>query len=167
MVGTTARDDDSDGPRTGITVEALYNELHESVETADDAADDPDARVERVVRGALDDRFSDDEFGFDEELVKANLDELLLVLVGVRESKTHGKALIGDLTDHFGAQLSPGTVYPRLHGLADAGFLDAQEMVRTKEYRLADTVDGAHRVERAMRQHLALAAVFYAALEEF
>ncbi|MFC7153852.1 helix-turn-helix transcriptional regulator [Halomarina halobia] len=156
-----------------MTIDELYDEL--LTQAADDrtvtvAAEastrGPEARTRRLIRSVLDDLFQDASFAFDETLVKDNLDELLLVLIGVRGSKTHGKALMGDLAHLFDTQLSPGTVYPRLHELAESGVLAPREMVRTKEYRVSERADAVRRLERSMRQHLALAAVFYAALEE-
>ncbi|WP_254546090.1 helix-turn-helix transcriptional regulator [Halomarina pelagica] len=159
--------------RNRVTIEELYDELTERsadgrtvvVEPGDSTAA-PGVRTQRLVRGVVDDLFPEGSFTFDEALVKDNLDELLLVLVGIRESKTHGKALMGDLARSFDSQLSPGTVYPRLHGLATSGLLTPQEMVRTKEYRLDERAEVVGRLERSMRQHLTLAAVLYAALEE-
>ena len=67
---------------------------------------------------------------------------------------------MSDLEAVFGADLSPGVVYPRLHELEEEGLLEVQELVRTKEYRIADGERVRERIEGAMRQHLALAAVF-------
>jgi DNA-binding PadR family transcriptional regulator len=104
-------------------------------------------------------------FSFGESYVKTSLDELLLSLVGLRASDTHGKQLLDDLASEFDTVLSPGTVYPRLHGLCDSDLLEQRELVKTKEYTL-DNGDVARRqVAEAARQHLALGMVFHAALE--
>jgi DNA-binding PadR family transcriptional regulator len=108
----------------------------------------------------------DDPFAFDESVVKGNLDEILLMLVALRDSDTHGKGLMEDLETVFDADLSPGTVYPRLHDLDDDDLLRVQELVRTKEYRIDDDEDARDRIEEAMRQHLALGFFFYAARDE-
>jgi len=110
--------------------------------------------------------FGGEAFSFDEEHVKSSLDELLVSLVAVRSSDTHGKQLLDDLAEEFDTILSPGTVYPRLHDLCDADVLEQRELVKTKEYALADA-DGARAdVAAAARQHLALGMVLHAALEE-
>ncbi len=57
------------------------------------------------------------------ELLKGNLDMLLLAIVGVRSA--HGYAIIEELrrrSDHA-LDLPEGTVYPALHRLERAGFL--------------------------------------------
>jgi DNA-binding PadR family transcriptional regulator len=71
-----------------------------------------------------------------------------------------------DLERVFGAELSPGTVYPRLHELEEEGALQVQELVRTKEYRIDDFELCREEVEAAMRQHLALGFFFKAALDD-
>jgi PadR family transcriptional regulator, activator of gas vesicle formation len=105
-----------------------------------------------------------EDFRFDEQLLKENLEAVLLVLIAVRDG-AHGKRLMGDLADFFDAQLSPGTVYPRLHDLEADGVLEVHELVRTKEYSIDDDEGARERIERAMYQHLALGAVFRGALE--
>jgi len=107
---------------------------------------------------------ADVEVDFDDAMIKENLEVILLVFVSMRDG-AHGKRLMGDLSDVFGAQLSPGTVYPRLHELEAAGVLSVHELVRTKEYTIADEARARELVERAMGQHFALGAVFRSALE--
>ncbi|MFW5964172.1 MAG: PadR family transcriptional regulator [Natronomonas sp.] len=102
---------------------------------------------------------------FEESYVKTSLDELLLSLVGLRTADTHGKQLLDDLASEFDTVLSPGTVYPRLHGLCDGDVLEQRELVKTKEYTLADEDAARAQVAEAARQHLALGMVFHAALE--
>ena len=117
-------------------------------------------------RAAIEAVFADagTDFDFDDAIVKENLEAILLVLISLRGS-AHGKRLMGDLSDVFDAQLSPGTVYPRLHDLEAAGVLSVHELVRTKEYTIADAKRARERIERAMYQHLALGAVFRSSLE--
>lgn len=98
--------------------------------------------------------------------VRSDLDELLLALVAVREGGTHGKGLIEGLEELFDASLSPGTVYPHLHDLADEGVLSTHELVRCKEYRLEDDGHAGDRVAEAARQHLALGLFLHAAAGE-
>lgn len=146
----------------GVSVEQLYRELTD----ADTVASDSASRSGEVVDAVTDQLFPGRSFTFDEQLVKNSLDELLLVLVALRDGDTHGKGLMEDLSQVFGARLSPGTVYPRLHELEDRDLLEMHELVRTKEYRLEDDGDARSRIETAMQQHLALGFVFYSALDE-
>lgn len=147
----------------GVSVGRLYREMVGGVAETD--GDAVEQRSEAILASVTESLF-DDEFEFDDETVKANLDEILLMLVALRESQTHGKGLMEDLKYVFGAELSPGTVYPRLHELEEQGVLQVQELVRTKEYRIDDPEKCREHVERSMRQHLALGFFFRAALEE-
>ncbi|MFC7199452.1 PadR family transcriptional regulator [Halospeciosus flavus] len=108
-----------------------------------------------------------DQFRFDDGLVKESLDELLVSLVALRAEGTHGKALIEALDSVFDVDLSPGTVYPRLHRLDERGILDVHEMVRTKEYTVADEGAVRNLATDAMYQHCAMALFFCTALEQF
>jgi DNA-binding PadR family transcriptional regulator len=109
--------------------------------------------------------FDSESFTFDEGNIKSSLDELLLSLVALRSSNTHGKQLLDDLETEFDTALSPGTVYPRLHKLCDKGVLEQRELVKTKEYTVSDEGDTHERIAEAARQHLALGMVLHAALE--
>jgi len=106
--------------------------------------------------------------GVSDAFVKDNLAAILLTLVWRRQghAETNGKALMDGLATTFGARLSPGTVYPCLHELAEEGILAVQERVRTKEYGIADPDAAAARIEREMHQHLALARLFAATLDD-
>ncbi|GGN16920.1 PadR family transcriptional regulator [Halarchaeum nitratireducens] len=106
------------------------------------------------------------DFAFDEATIKHSLDELLLALIALRGDGTHGKQLMDDLEGTFDAELSPGTVYPRLHGLEESGAIDVHEMVRTKEYTVADEAAARERVREAMAQHLAIGRVLQHALAD-
>jgi DNA-binding PadR family transcriptional regulator len=66
----------------------------------------------------------------------------------------------------FDTELSPGTVYPRLHDLDDQGLLRARELVQTTEYLVDGDEAAGERVESAMRQHLALGCLLSVALDE-
>jgi hypothetical protein len=151
----------ANGPQ-GASVEQLYRELRD----ADPVAGDSATRSRDVVDAVTEQLFPGRSFRFDEALVKNSLDELLLVLVALRDGDTHGKGLMKDLSQVFDARLSPGTVYPRLHDLEDDDLLEMHELVRTKEYRLADDGDEHQRIETAMQQHLALGFIFYSALQD-
>lgn len=102
----------------------------------------------------------------DGSLVKQNLDVILLALVRTTDGETHGKALMNRLSDLFGTHLSPGTLYPRLHALEDAGLLEVHERVRTKEYSVADDEAVAEFVGQHARQHLLLGQLLRDALVE-
>lgn len=159
---------DADGStpeNTGATVDRLYEEMR----ATDDGAAvrfAPDQPLEPVLGRVLDGLFDDGEARLDEQMVKENLDEILLLLIAARESDRHGKALIGDLTTVFDAHLSPGTVYPQLHELDELDILDVKPLVRTKEYEIADEEAMTDRIESAMRQHLAMGMFLRAALSE-
>ncbi len=105
----------------------------------------------------------DTNAGFDERVVKDNLEEVVLLLVALRGS-THGKELISDLTQCFDARLSPGTVYPCLHGLEEEGILTVHKCVRTKEYSIADPDRARARLGARMRQQVLLGLYFSACL---
>lgn len=149
---------------TALLRDALGDVTVTVADSLDDAVETADDRSARAVSAALDELGLPRTFRFDEDRVKANLDDLLLALVHLRGEETHGKGLMSDLARLFDTNASPGTVYPRLHDLADEGLLEAVELVRTKEYHLADEGTVRTRLHRSMRQHLALAAVFEAAL---
>ncbi|AEH38147.1 helix-turn-helix transcriptional regulator [Halopiger xanaduensis] len=134
--------------------------------TGADAGTDAGNSVEREldslleqVQGAL----ATDDIQFDEALIKENLDEVLLMLIALRE-ETHGKELLSDLTHLFDATLSPGTVYPALHDLKEEDVLAMHTKVRTKEYSIDDEAYVREAVEQTMRQHLAFGLLLYAFL---
>lgn len=154
---------------SGVSVGRLYQELIQSgtVEADDDGVRlAPDQLSEEILSSVTNTLFNGESFSFEESVVKGNLDEILVLLVALRESETHGKGLMEDLATVFDSRLSPGTVYPRLHDLEEEGVLCMQELVRTKEYRIEDEETTKDLVESAMHQHLALGFFFYAALGE-
>ena len=132
---------DLDGDHHTLDVEQLYREFTGTTPTeangsptVPDATDEaPADRSARLVDGTMATLYPMDRFRFDEGVVKASLEDLLLLLVLTRGEETHGKGLMDDLGRLFDARLSPGTVYPRLHDLAEEGLLDSVEKVRTKE----------------------------------
>ena len=149
----------------GVSVEQLYQELT-AIESSPTDEGEPGYRSKEIVETVTEQLFPDRTFQFEEDLVKNSLDELLLVLVSLRDGETHGKGLMEDLSSLFNARLSPGTVYPRLHDLEEDGVLRMHELVRTKEYRIDNHEETRARIEAAMTQHLALGFVFYSALDE-
>jgi hypothetical protein len=152
-------------------VNTLIQELSAGNEAGIDAAapDAPTAGTETdpkdVVSSAMETLDVDDSFEFDDEIVKQNLDEILVALIALRDG-THGKALIDDLSRLFDAELSPGTVYPRLHDIKNEGVLAMHELVRTKEYSVDDPSAAREQVERAMYHHLALGLFLHESLDE-
>jgi DNA-binding transcriptional ArsR family regulator len=156
----------SGGTAGNVTVEQLQNELQSDHSTDDSVQLAPDQRAEAILNQVLT-QMDTSGFQFDEATVKSELEELLLVLVAHREQGTHGKGLMGDLATVFDTRLSPGTVYPQLHDLEETGLLEAQELVRTKEYRIDDTEETYRQIEAAMLQHQVLGLFFELALTEF
>ncbi|OLZ39724.1 PadR family transcriptional regulator [Natrinema saccharevitans] len=133
-----------------------------SLGSTEDSTRDVERELDELmeqVNGAL----PTDEVQFDEAIIKENLDEILLMLIALHE-ETHGKELLSDLTHLFGAQLSPGTVYPSLHNLEDEDVLSMHAKVRTKEYSIDDEEYVRATVERTMVQHLAFGLLLYAFL---
>ena len=145
------------------TLRSLLGEL-DGVGDAGSRAD-PTERTEAVVEETADTIFDGGRLAVDEGLVKQSLPELLTALVELRASETHGKGVMDDLEEFFGANLSPGTVYPVLHDLEEEGLLSVHELVQTKEYNVEDPETAAEMLRRAMGQHLALGLVFQQALE--
>jgi DNA-binding transcriptional ArsR family regulator len=156
----------SGGTAGNVTIEQLQNELRSDHSTDDGVRLAPDQGAEAILNQVLT-QMDSSGFQFDEATVKSELEELLLVLVAHRDQDTHGKGLMGDLATVFDTRLSPGTVYPQLHDLEEAGLLEAQELVRTKEYRIDDTEGMYSRIEAAMLRHQVLGLFFEMALAEF
>jgi DNA-binding transcriptional ArsR family regulator len=98
-----------------------------------------------------------------EKNVIAELDDILLLLIAVRDGAC-GKELLQDLRRVFGANLSPGTVYPHLTGLEDEGMLAFTELKTRKVYRIADTEAVFNQVEPSVNRSLMLLLVLKALL---
>ena len=138
-----------------------------SLRTELDGTDgESDAATVSAVASTADRSVFSDRFAFDDDRIKGALDELLVMLIGIRSSGTHGTQLIDDLEGQFDTALSPGTVYPRLHDLCDEGVLERRELVRIKEYTISDPEDARETIAESARQHLALGLAFKTALEE-
>jgi hypothetical protein len=155
-----------DGNASGVTLTQLQNELHSDHSTDDGIRRAPDQGAEAIlnrVRTQLD----SPGYQFDEAAVKSTLAELLVALVDCCDQDTNGKRLMDDLATVFDTRLSPGTVYPQLHSLEDLGLLRSQELVRTKEYQIADTDVAYSLIETAMLRHQVLGLFFEGALESF
>ena len=157
---------DPEAESTPTTVESLLHELDSVGQPeARFAPSEADDAVAATLAAALRNLVGDDEFAFDEGMLKQNLEPVLVTLVALQERGTHGKALMSDLAGLFGADLSPGTVYPALHDLDDEELLRVHEMVRTREYRVEDSEAAKTMIAEAMYQHLALGLFFYETLQ--
>ncbi|RQG94429.1 helix-turn-helix transcriptional regulator [Natrarchaeobius chitinivorans] len=139
-----------------------------SESNAPDASEGSTDAVERELgelMSQVDGALPTDEVEFDEDIVKENVDEILLMLIALRDG-THGEQLISDLSSFFGTQLSPGTIYPSLHELNEDEVLSMHARVRTKEYSIANEDYARSTIEDAMVQHLAFGLLLYAFLSQ-
>jgi hypothetical protein len=116
---------DSDGNPASVDNELLMAEYTETRLT-DDAVE--------TLNGWVGDEFLR---SCDRETVTTYLDTLLLLLIVVR-GRASGKELRQDLRRVFGADLSSGTVYPKLNELEDDGKLVSHELKRRKVYTVTD-----------------------------
>jgi len=159
--GLGAENVETDGE--GLTIEHLRREFR--ADDGDDALRFAPEQESEVLLEEVLETLGVDAFRFDEDSIKMNLQELLLVLVAYREQGSHGKGLMADIATIFETRISPGTLYPNLHELEDEGLLEAQELVRTKEYQVTDPSGVKNCIRTAMEQHLVLGLFFQAALE--
>jgi len=161
-------DADTGAEDEGATLGQLYDELRSGdvVSDGESVRFVPEQDAEVILHDVTTALFGDSGFEFRESVVKENLDEVLLLLVAHRSAEINGKSLMNDLAAVFDTRLSPGTLYPQLHELDDEGLLQAQELVRTKEYQVDDKEALVERVAAATEQHLALGLFLQAALEE-
>jgi len=156
------------------------------VAAGDTAGQSPDERLTPLVSGHVPDRTStpadrggewdellssageaaaDGGAAVDNGLVTESLDEILLAMIASSSTETHGTGLMEELERQFDVQLSPGTVYPRLHELEDDGTLAVHELVQTKQYSVSDRSAAKSRIERAVQQHLAMGMFLQTALD--
>lgn len=98
-----------------------------------------------------------------EKTVITELDDILLLLIAVR-GEACGKELLHDIRRLFGADLSPGTVYPHLTDLADEDLLAMTEQKTRKVYWISDIEDTFDRVESTVNRTLTLSLVLKALL---
>ena len=149
-----------------LTIDELSREVRNFNSNASHRVSTPERRAKELIDETVYQLFPEQSFRFDDEIVKNSLDELLLVLIALRDEQTHGKELMNDLASVFDSRLSPGTVYPRLHELEEEGMLAVHELVRTKEYRINDPEATRMAIQAAMSQHIALGYVLFTALQE-
>jgi len=112
-------------------------------ELSDEAVDRIGGWVENSTLQAVDDRH-----------VLANLDEILLIFIGIRGQAT-GKELSTDLQRVFDTDLSAGTVYPRLTALEEQESLAVREFPRRKVYSLREPTTVCDRIESDVERTLA------------
>lgn len=105
------------------------------------------------------------DIAVDDGLVTQSLEEILLAMIAVADGGTHGTGLMEGLEDQFGAQLSPGTVYPRLHDLEADDTLQMHELIQTKQYGIADSDAAAEQIAESAYQHLALGLFLHSSLD--
>lgn len=92
------------------------------------------------------------------EQIIQQLDEILLLLIVIR-GKSSGKELRQDLDRLFGADLSPGTVYPHLSNLASDDILNTTELARRKIYSISDMKTVVTQVEPSINKLLTFSTV--------
>jgi len=123
-----------------------------------------DAIPESLLDSVIDD-VADGDLAVDDGLVTQTLDEILLAVIALSDEETHGTGLMEALSRLFDAQLSPGTVYPRLHDLEADGTLTVHELVQTKQYSIDDTETAASQIERAAYRHFVMGTFLQASLD--
>ncbi len=123
-----------------------------------------DAIPESLLASVIDD-IADGDIAVDDGLVTQNLDEILLAMIALSDEETHGTGLMEALSRLFDAQLSPGTVYPRLHDLEAEDTLTVHELVQTKQYSIDDTETAASRIEEAAYRHFVIGMFLHASLD--
>ena len=158
-----------DSPRTEEIAEAPENagpmsgrELLGASRQADETSG-----LARVVEDSAERLFETEpgRLDIDEEKTKSSLAELLVASVAASDTRPHGKLLIDDLSNTLDTSVSPGTLYPELHGLSDDGILTQHELVHTKVYGIDDRAAARERLLRGARTHLLLAQVLYSAVD--
>ena len=140
--------------------------LVETLRSHDVGEEDPAAVTAEILTETERSIEDADRLRVDRGLVTQSLEELLLMLVGLRTTDASGKGIMEDLDRFLGAQPSPGTVYPTLHDLEERGLLDVHELVQTKEYLIDDEGAAAQALREAARQHRAMGQLFQRALED-
>lgn len=108
---------------------------------------------------------NDQTHAVSDEIVTEHVDEILLVLIAVRDGAC-GKELLQDIRQLFGTDLSPGTVYPHLIDLADDGVLEMQKLSKRKLYHLSDPDAMSAQVDHAVDQFLLFSLFLKGALTE-
>jgi len=137
------------------------------VGTSDPSAHDTasrDAIPESMLASVIQD-IADGDLAVDDGLVTQSLDEILLAIIALSDDETHGTGLMEALSRLFDAQLSPGTVYPRLHDLEADDTLTVHELVQTKQYSIQDAETSASKIEQAAYKHFVVGMFLHASLD--
>jgi PadR family transcriptional regulator PadR len=71
-----------------------------------------------------------------------------LILFLLSKEKMHGQALADEIARRRGERPSPGTIYPALKSLREAGFISEEKEGRTIVYRLTPRGEGALRIAK-------------------
>jgi DNA-binding PadR family transcriptional regulator len=116
-----------------------------------------EADLAETMRLARERDATDVGFRFDADYVKHDLEEIVLSIITL-DGMTHGKGVMEALAGSFDNELSSGTVYPSLHDLEAAGLPERHDLVRTKQYGIADEDAAMARLEAAMEQPRTMAA---------
>ena len=166
----TMTEDEFRHASTGDTVHSNADERltpliggHNTDPSPDRPSRDP---VPEALLSSVGEELADGSVAIDEGLVTQSLDEILLALIASTSDETHGTGLMDELERCFDAQLSPGTVYPRLHELDSEGLLEMHELVQTKQYSISDDPAARDRIERAVYRHLAIGMFLHASLDD-
>lgn len=157
----------SPGEDSEVPITRLYREVvdgHDDV--TDRAGPAKDSRAMDLLNAVNETVFEDNPVDFNRSVVRNELDTILLVLIALGDTETHGRGLIQTIDDLMGMEFSPGSVYPELHTFEEEGTVRKQELVRSKEYQVADDTAVRDRIEEARNQHLVLGAFFARVLDE-
>lgn len=100
-----------------------------------------------------------------DEIVTEYIDEILLLMIGMRNGAC-GKELLEDVRRVFNTDLSPGTVYPHLTDLADSGTIEVHRLRKSKVYKISDLEEVLTRVDRVADQLLLFSFVLRVALSD-
>ena len=82
------------------------------------------------------DNLSDLQADIQDHLVKSFLD--IIVLSMLKQSPSHGYAIIADIHKQFDVLLSPGTLYPLLYSLEKKELITIEQDGRRKNYILTE-----------------------------
>lgn len=148
------------------STQGLLEKLQAGGGSDGEPAADPSADTAALLAETAETLHGGDELHVGDGMVKQSLDELLVLLIALRRADAHGKGIMSDLDRFFGTKLSPGTVYPTLHDLEEAGVLQVHELVQTKEYSIGDEAAARERLRESMRQHLTMGVLFQRVLDE-
>lgn len=127
-----------------------------------------DNAVETLVQDSAQQLFGAqlDQVDISDAQVKDSLQELLIAFVAVSETDTHGKRLMNDLSNALGTNVSPGTMYPELHGLNEEGIFEQYELVRRKVYEIGDEQSAKEQLLESVQAHFLIAQILYAAVQD-